>query len=183
MIAQVYAWLESQIKLKLPELSYVDYFTGETDDDGNTARVHATPCVLIEFAPQQWTQGRQGVQETQLTFTTSIVTTELRQGKDRIQSQAGAHLQLAHRVYQALQSATVKLSEVPGLEALSGTAEDAVLLNTIERIESDTSHELSRYMVTRIVWRSLVRDYSMMPATRAALADLSLTARLGSLAA
>ena len=166
MIAQVYQWLEATLSAAIPELSYVDYYTHQSDSDDDDRLVWITPCCLIEFLPQRWEQGQQGVQQCSLEFVVHVVTETIEQGRDRILSQAAEHLQLAQRVYQALQGKSARLSEVAGFEGLAPGA-DFVLLNTIQREAQETSHEQSRFMITTVQFKTLVRDYSVNPLVRA----------------
>jgi hypothetical protein len=149
-----------------PIFKYVDWYYGQyheqDQDEGAGATLWDTPAAFIEFAPIAWQTLGDGLQKAQLHFTVHVVNESMYDTDQRVLDDGQDHFGLEAQVYAALHRHRVLLSHLPAFAALSGTADDRVLCESITRVSTVIDHTLRRQLVSVQEFQTTIYDYSAM---------------------
>lgn len=177
MLNLLYLALKKKIQTEA-QPKYVDWYLGqylEEQEDQGGALLWDTPAVFLEFQPVTWKTLLNNVQCADVLFAAHVVTDNYHDGDQRITDANTSPFGLESSVYTGLMNWRCNLSYLPGFEALEGTTNDRVLMESIVRLESSTDHAMRRQMVSLQVFGSKIYDYSAQKQWVEVLAALDLS--------
>lgn len=179
MLKYNYTALKSHLS-SIQAIKHIDWFLDQYAQVGED-HIHTTPEVLIEFAPINWTTLPSGVQRGVLTFITHTVSdSAYGDERDMTDTLYINHLDIDQKIFQKLMNKRFMFSDVPGNEALAGTDNDYVLMESIVRIESIPHTALSNLVSTLQTFQCTIYDYSAVPSMQEVLATLQCNISLTS---
>lgn len=158
---EVYILLRERLK-EITELKEVDWYTGQDAQTGEQAML-VDAAAYIEFQPIEWQSLLGGIQQAVVSFDVHFVQDRVLDGDGPIINADILHLDIVRSIYTKLQGFSALLSDLPGLSALAGTKQDAVVVNDIVRELLSNDHSLSNLMVTTQRFRCMIRDYAAAP--------------------
>lgn len=178
MIHLQFQALQARIQDILPDVAEVDWFLGqyELQDEGQS--FYTAPAVYVEFQPMVWETLGDGMQRGTLRFRTHLVSSSLYEDGRRITEGGLDHLLWESRMYVGLHGFAPKLSSLPSMSALEGTANDAYLFKNCTRLTTSFDHELSPLLITLTEYSAVCYDYAAVPAFQRIIADIIFTANL-----
>lgn len=160
----IYLAIKKRLLDTLPWLEYVDYYFQQyTEFEGQGAIVRRTPCVFVEFAPIDWNQQGLNTQKGIQYIMIHLVNESGYDNEDRVlDTQAVNHFERESEVYAALAGFRPKLGYLPEYAALANTAEDKQIMESLQRYNTNSDHELSRFMVSVQTFAATVFDYAAL---------------------
>ena len=170
----------SAIKKRLAEKvnpAYVDWYYGqylEDDMEDGGQVLWQTPALFVEFFPTEWQTMGGNIQAANQKVGIHLVDESFYDDDRRITDSALHHLGRASNVFKALMNFRCNLSYVPGFEALAGTADDRVLMESMVRKVSEPDHNMRRQLVNVQGFETRIYYYSATPQWDTVLAALAL---------
>lgn len=164
MFNYYYLAIKHLLKNRMPQdwqPTDLNLFTGQLEETEDGELLYTTPCTLIEFEPIVWQNWQQGLQRGDLRFNIHIIDETNYEGETRIIAAEIDHYERVNQHYKALQGVTfVCLSELQGFHQLQGTENDAMLIQTINRIQSIPDHSIAPYLHTVLQFQATCYDYT-----------------------
>ena len=180
MIRDHYRALKQRILSEVPGLAFVDWFMAqyEPNEKGETW-VWKTPAVYVEMLPLTWETLGSRVQRARLAFDVHLVNDSLFENDSKIVDTAAVdHFDICSDLFKCLHAFRCNLSFLPDYAGLSGTNNDAVLLESIVRTGMATRHDLSILLVTVQSFECMVYDYTATPTWATVTAALNQTVEI-----
>ena len=156
----LYAAIKKFLTDNLPDLKEIEWerFQGT---DANKGEVRITPAVYIRFLESPMDDLRD-IQRTLQEFELRLLTKSYRKDGEKFTASDANHFQMVTSIFQQLNQKAFLLSEVPGLESLAGTEQDAALTNSITRTLVNPTHSPSAISQTVQRFRCYTYDYSTL---------------------
>ena len=170
-----YAALKARLTSQIPGIAHVDWYMGQDDPGDGETWVWKTPAAYIEFAPVDWVTLGGNVQRGLLVVTVRLVTDGMGDGDKALESPALEHFDFLSEVFRALQGFRANLSTLPQFAPLAGTGDDRILLETVTRINSRTTHESSNLLRSEQTFSCICYDYAAVPAVMSVLATINIS--------
>jgi len=170
MLKQIYQCLKNHLQTEVTELKLVDWYLGQFAQLGDDA-VRATPAAYIRFTPLEWMhlKGPHNVQRAVMELEIHLVSdTAYGDDRDMTDTTYIDHLGIETKIYKAMQNKRFMLSDTPGYEAMAGTANDLVLIESMVRNLTVPHDGMDNLIITVLVFQSNIFDYSASPAMDAA---------------
>lgn len=171
----------SALKARLTERTapkYIDWYTGQYSEDemaDGGELLWDTPAQFIEFLPVDWkTLGANNVQCAVLGFAVHLCNHTFDTDDRRITDVTLGHFAKESAIFVALMNWRAMMSDVPGLEALAGTPNDRVLIESIVRTGTEPDHNIRRQMVSVQTFQTKIYDYSAEPQWQTVVASLQI---------
>lgn len=177
MLSLVYQALKKRL-VNTTTPAYVDWYMGqylEPEAEEGGQLLWRTPAQFVEFMPVQWQTLGNNVQAANTQFNLHLVNDCYHDDDQRITDAALGHLAQEAAVYATLQNWRCHLSYVPGFEALEGTPDDRVLIESITRERTDPDHNMGRQIVSVQGFACRIYDYGAVKNWVEVLAALNLT--------
>lgn len=176
MLNLVYQALKKRINDKVAP-KYTDWYMGqylEPDEEDGGALLWDTPAVFIEFPPIPWTTMGNSVQAADTSVNIHLVNDSYFDTDQRVTDATLNHFGLEGSVYRHLMNWRCLLSYVPGFEALAGTENDRVLMESVVRLNTDVDHGARRQFVSVQTFSTRIYDYSATKQWASVVAVLEL---------
>lgn len=182
MLNYIYIILQNRLKGLVdgegnPLILEVDRYVGQ-DMMGidETQPMLQLPAAYIGFGSITKTNLGQDLEQWSVPLSVRIYSWMLESGDNRFVSEALRHDQRVQAVNKALSGWSAKLSQVPTLEALEGTADDFTIINTLSGLGQtpieDSAHiELA---CTLLSYRFITYDLNLVPKYTDLLPDISI---------
>lgn len=162
MLNLVYQALKKRINEKVSP-KYTDWYMGqylEPDEEDGGALLWDTPAVFVEFPPIAWQTLGGSVQAADMSMNIHLVNDSYFDTDQRVTDPILNHFGLEGNVFKAMMNWRCMLSYVPGFEALAGTDNDRVLIESVVRLNTDVDHGARRQFVSVQTFSSRIYDYS-----------------------
>lgn len=169
---ELYLLIKNRIA-EVQELETVDWYTGQDEQLGDQV-IRVARAAYIEFLPLDWEMLGGRVQRALAEFEIRFVQTHLLDGDQPVVDGIANHFGIASDIYKKLQSWEGLLSDLSGMNALAGTANDFQLINSIDRTAFVPQHNLSNLWVTVQRFQATVYDYNAVKAYQQVTANLNL---------
>lgn len=164
MLQYVYQAIKKKLLHDVPEINQVDWFYEQYENTEEGNLVWTTPSVYVEYPETvRWVQRGANYQMATINITLHVVSASAYGAEDMRQVEMTdglviSHLDLCQKVYAAIQKFFCNysyLAEFPN--------EESVLLNQVVRTETEVSHNLSVFNVTKMTFTATIHDVNAMP--------------------
>lgn len=176
MLNLVYAALKKRLDTEC-QPRYIDWFMGqylEDEAEEGGQLLWDTPAQFVEFMPVSWQTLLTNVQVCDLAFNVHLVNDSYFDNDARVLDPTLNHLGQETAVFRALMNWRCMLSYVPGFEALAGTANDRVLMESVVRESTEPDHNMRRQLVSVQRFTCRVYDYGATKTWVSVLAALAV---------
>lgn len=178
MKREYFTLLQGHLNDSVNALQLVDADLGQykqTDDD----HVLVSPSAYLLIRDIPWNSLGNKVQRAVMTFdVTLVVQTAYGDIRDHTDTTYIDYLGIQSSIYQALKHERFYLHDIAGMESLEDTDSDAVLIESIERVDTFTHKNQSNLIVSSERFECVVFDYSATPAYQEILAELEMDIKI-----
>jgi hypothetical protein len=174
MKREYFTLLQGHLNSNVAALQLVDADLGQYQQRGDD-HVLTSPAAYLMIRDINWGSLGNKVQRAVMTFdVTLVVQTAYGDIRDHTDNTYINYLAIQSAIYQALKDKRFYIHDVPGMEAVEDTDADAVLIESIDRVDTFTHKNQSNLIVATERYQCPVFDYSATPAYQELMAELEL---------
>lgn len=174
MLEAIYTLLTARLQ-SINALKEVGWYMGQPTRD-NAAKLYTTPAAYLEVRPFNTLTEYRKLQRAAVDFVIYTTGTSLHTGSKRLaKATATDHMALVEAVHAALQGWRAYLSNHPQHSAVAGTADDYLVINSIQRVQLQPDHTWGAIIATPQVYRAMVRWAGHATTTQPANPDIDIS--------
>lgn len=163
-----------QLVEDIPGINHTDLDLKQYLQNGDDA-ILTTPAIYISLGDVDWNTLPGKIQRGVMPFTITLVNeTMYGDDQDITNTEHINHFAIESLIYQALMNKRVLLSDIPTYQALEGTKNDVVIMESIVRKSTNTHKNINNLIVTTTPFTATVFDYKAADIWQTILAVLNL---------
>lgn len=178
MKREYFTLLQDHLNATVAALQLVDADLNQYQQRGDD-HLLASPAAYILIRDIPWNTLGNKVQRAVMTFDVTLVAqTAYGDIRDHTDITYIDYLAIQSTIYQVLKDKRFYIHDVPGFASVEDTDDDAVLMESIDRVDTFTHKNQSNLIVAAERFQCPVFDYSATPAYQKLMAELMLDIKI-----